>query len=53
MSKKAEGLISAKAALMKVIAIPEKHNQQNKKFVIADKIIFSMEELTIKIIIEL
>lgn len=47
------GLISAKAALMKVIAIPEAHNHHHAKFIIADKIIHSMQELTMEIINEL
>lgn len=47
------GIISAKAALMKVIAIPEAHNHHHAKFIIADKIIHSMDELTLEMISEL
>lgn len=38
------GIISAKAAGMKVIAVPEGHNQGNPKFTIADMILHSLEE---------
>ncbi len=40
------GIISAKAAGMKVIAVPETHNWGNPKFTIADLILNSLEEFT-------
>ena len=38
------GIISAKAAGMKVIAVPEPHNVSNPKFTIADLMLRSLEE---------
>jgi sugar-phosphatase len=38
------GIISAKAAGMKVIGVPEEKNQDNPKFSIADIVIHSLEE---------
>lgn len=37
------GLIAAKAAGMKVIAVPEEHNSKNPKLIIADQILGSLE----------
>ncbi len=44
------GIISAKAAGMKVIAVPEGHNHGNPKFTIADLILNSLEEFTLETI---
>jgi sugar-phosphatase len=41
------GIISAKAAGMKVIAVPEEKNKQNPKFVIADLVLHSLEEFNL------
>lgn len=40
------GIIAAKAARMKCIAIPEPHNFNHPKFVIADTILHSLNDLT-------
>lgn len=42
------GIISAKAAGMKVIAVPETHNHGNPKFSIADLILSSLEDLDLQ-----
>lgn len=39
------GVLSAKAALMQVIAIPDQEGKKDKKFVIADHILNSLEEV--------
>ncbi|MGZ3864721.1 MAG: hexitol phosphatase HxpB [Bacteroidia bacterium] len=44
------GIISAKAAGMKVIAVPEEKNHNNPKFVVADLILRSLEEFDLKTI---
>ena len=44
------GIISAKAAAMKVIAVPEPHNFGNPRFSIADLILKSLEEFNLNII---
>lgn len=40
------GIISAKAAGMRVIGVPEPHNRNNPRFAIADLILNSLEEFT-------
>jgi len=42
------GLLSAKAARMKTIAVPEIENQKNPKFVIADVLLSNLSELSDK-----
>jgi HAD superfamily hydrolase (TIGR01509 family) len=44
------GIISAKAAGMKVIAVPEAHNHGNPRFTIADLILNSLEEFNLQTI---
>ncbi|HWY37891.1 MAG TPA: hexitol phosphatase HxpB [Bacteroidia bacterium] len=44
------GIISAKSAGMKVIAVPEEKNHHNPKFVVADIILRSLEEFTLQTI---
>ena len=44
------GIISAKAAGMKVIAVPEEKNRNNPKFAIADLILNSLEEFNLETI---
>jgi sugar-phosphatase len=44
------GIISAKAAGMKVIGIPEEHNINNQKFCIADLTLHSLLEINLEII---
>ena len=44
------GIISAKASGMKVIAVPEEKNWNNPKFVIADMILKSLEEFNLNTI---
>jgi mannitol-1-/sugar-/sorbitol-6-/2-deoxyglucose-6-phosphatase len=38
------GLLAAKAARMKVVAVPEKENADDEKLIIADAILFSLKE---------
>lgn len=45
------GIISAKAAGMKVIAVPEEKNHNNPKFEIADLILNSLEEFNLQTIL--
>ena len=47
------GVISAKAARMKVIAVPEHSNTYNPKLVVADKIINSLADFDVDMIDEL
>jgi len=42
------GVLAAKAARMKVIAIPEKSHQYDKRLIIADKILTSLKEINLK-----
>jgi mannitol-1-/sugar-/sorbitol-6-/2-deoxyglucose-6-phosphatase len=44
------GIISAKAAGMSVIAIPDEHNINNQKFCIADITLHSLQEINLEII---
>ena len=44
------GIISAKAAGMRVIGVPEPHNRNNPRFTIADLVLNSLEEFTPKTI---
>lgn len=44
------GIISAKAAGMKVIAVPETHNWENPRFSIADRTLRSLEEFNLSIL---
>lgn len=44
------GILSAKAAGMKIIAVPEEKNWNNPKFVIADVILRSLEEFNLQTI---
>ncbi len=44
------GIISAKAALMKTIAVPSNIVKNDPKFIIADKILNSLEEFDIKLL---
>lgn len=44
------GIISAKAAGMKVIGVPEDHNKNNPRFTIADLILSSLEEFNLQTI---
>ena len=44
------GIISAKSAGMKVIAVPEEKNWNNPKFVVADMILKSLEEFNLETI---
>lgn len=41
------GMIAAKAARMKVVAVPEVHNQQNPKYVLADLKLNQLTEFTL------
>jgi HAD superfamily hydrolase (TIGR01509 family) len=43
------GIISAKSATMKVVAVPEPHNISNPKFAIADVIIPSLDDFTLSL----
>jgi len=47
------GVIAAKAAKMRCLAIPELHNLSNPKFIIADKIIDSLERVGEELWLEL
>jgi len=44
------GVIAAKAAKMKCIAVPDAHERDNKEFGEADRILNSLEELSESII---
>jgi sugar-phosphatase len=47
------GVIAAKAARMKVIAVPEKSHQVNSKLIVADKIIDSLQDFNLSMLKEL